>query len=170
MIRLARSRVPEGQFRCGSFLSATLPPCRTVTAFGECFNYLFDDTNSMSRLFGLFGRIDRALAPGGLLIFDVALPGRGGGPALREFAGRDWKILVAVAKDRPKNLLTRHITSYRKVGSTYRRSREIHHLRLYSKAGVARALRRAGFRVHFLRNYGNQRLPEHCVGFLARKP
>ncbi len=170
MVRIARKRVPVGRFRHGSFLSAPLPKCCAVTALGECFNYLFDDTNNLSRLSGLFGRIYRALRPGGLLIFDVALPGRGNGPASREFKGGDWKILVAVEKDRWKNLLTRHITSYRKVGSNYRKSREVHRLQLYSKTSVAGALRRAGFRVRFLKSYGSRPLPEHCIGFLARKP
>jgi len=170
MIRLARRRVPEGRFHHGSFLSVPLPECQAVTALGECFNYLFDDTNGLSRLSKLFARIYRSMQPGGLLIFDVAVPGRGDGPALRNFEGRDWEILVAAEEDRKKNLLTRHITSYRKVGSTYRRSREVHQLRLYSKSTVARALRRAGFHVRILKSYGRQRLPGGCAGFLARKP
>ena len=39
MIDIARQRVPEGDFRPGSFLQATLPPCEAVTALGEIFNY-----------------------------------------------------------------------------------------------------------------------------------
>src|SRR5262252_1578743 len=75
MIELARRRVPEAQFRVGSFLRARLPRCVAVTALRECFNYLFDQANSGEALAGLFARVHRALRPGGVLIFDVLQPG-----------------------------------------------------------------------------------------------
>src|SRR6185295_18594623 len=80
MIEIARKRVPRGEFRVESLLRFTLPECDAVTSLGECLNYLFDESNSMTQLRRLFGRIYTALKPGGVFVFDIAEPGRGKGP------------------------------------------------------------------------------------------
>src|SRR5579859_3018566 len=46
MVALARKRVPSGQFRVESLLTADLSRCVAVAAVGECVNYLFDERNS----------------------------------------------------------------------------------------------------------------------------
>ena len=95
MVDLARRRVPPGRFRVESLLSSELPPCVAVAAVGECVNYLFDDRNSSSTLAKLFRRIHAALAPQGLFLFDVVVPGRVPGPGPRgrsskERIGQHW--------------------------------------------------------------------------------
>ncbi len=170
MIEMARRRVPEGDFRTGSFLQATLPPCEAVTALGEIFNYLFDSTNSLRALGGFFRRVYDALRPGGLLIFDVAEPGRGRGPRQRHFEGEDWTMFTEYEEEEKSQRLTRRIVTFRKQGRLYRRDEEVHRLQLYHGADVAAALRRVGFRVRIVRGYGQQRFPRAYVGFLARKP
>jgi SAM-dependent methyltransferase len=87
MIALARKRVPEASFRAGSFLDVYFPDCAAITALGECLNYTFDRRNNHSSLSRLFRRAFRALRPGGLLIFDVAEPGRARGRASRFLGG-----------------------------------------------------------------------------------
>jgi SAM-dependent methyltransferase len=172
MIALARRRVPNGQFVEGSYLTAELPPCVAVTALGECFNYLFDDGNTDAALNRLFRRVHAALAPGGLFVFDVATPGRvsGGGPVQKYFEGDDWAVLVTAVEDRWRRLLTRRITSFRRVGDLYRRDHEVHRLRLFARAELSARLRAAGFRVRGVRGYGTMPFPPGWVGFLARKP
>jgi SAM-dependent methyltransferase len=172
MIALARRRVPQGQFRQGSFLTVALPPCVAVTSIGECFNFLFDPQNTEQGLMRLFRRINDALCPGGLLIFDVAAPGRvpGTGPQKKYFEGEDWAVLVTAEEDRQRKHLTRRITSFRKVGKSYRRDEEVHHLRLYTRSELAGQLRGVGFRVRTLRRYGQFRFPPGWFGVLARKP
>ncbi len=76
MIALSRRRVPEGQFNLKSFLEFRIPACRAVTALGEVFNYLFDAANSLPSLRRVCKGVFDALAPNGLLVFDVAQPGR----------------------------------------------------------------------------------------------
>jgi SAM-dependent methyltransferase len=170
MIALARKRAPQARFRVGSFLAADLPPCVAVTAVGECFNYLFDDSNTAAALAKLLRRIHDALCPGGLLLFDVAGPGRvPGGSQRRCWEGDDWAALVDVHEDRRQGLLTRRITSFRKVGTHYRRDHEVHQQRLLPHGELARQLRESGFRVRILRGYGPQRFPPGCAGMLARK-
>jgi SAM-dependent methyltransferase len=171
MIDLARRHAPQAQFRVESFLEAQLPPCVAVTAIGECFNYLFDAGNTKQALRRLFRRIFAALAPGGLLIFDVAGPGRvpGGGPRQIYREGDDWAVLVTAEEDRKRGLLMRHITSFRKVGELYRRDHEVHRLRLLTWSELAEPLREVGFRLRRLSGYGEMSFGPGLTGFLARK-
>jgi SAM-dependent methyltransferase len=170
MIGIARSRVPEAEFRIGSLFQVDLPRCRAVTALGECLNYLFDPDHSSRALAQLFGRIYGALTPGGVCVFDLAEPGQvRAGTTSRGFSeGEDW--VVVVEKREERGVLTRRITSFRQVGEHYRRADEIHRLRLYPAAEVARELRGAGFRVRTTRRYGRFPLPKAHAAFIARKP
>jgi SAM-dependent methyltransferase len=171
MIGLARKRAPQARFRQQSLLTADVPPCVAVTAIGECFNYLFDRGNTDDALAKLFRRIYEALHPSGLFMFDVAGPGRvpGSGPQARFREEADWAVLVTTEEDRRQRLLTRRITSFRKVGKLYRRTREVHRLRLFNGSELAGLLRGIGFRVRILRGYGPFRFPPGSVGLLARK-
>lgn len=172
MLAIARKRVPDAEFHCGSFVTAKLPPCIAVTAVGECFNYVFDRRNTAPRLLGLFRRVHNALVSGGLFIFDVAGPGRipGAGTQRRWWEGEDWAVLVETEKDRRRSILTRRITSYRRIGTLYRRDEEVHRQRLYAPSELARQLRGCGFRVRTLRGYGKLGFPPGLYGFLTRKP
>jgi SAM-dependent methyltransferase len=171
LIAIARKRVPDAEFRVESYLTARLPPCVAVTAFGECFNYRFDKHHSPARLTLLFRRIFEALTPGGLFAFDVAGPGRvPGGFRTHHREENDWATLVTVEEDSERRLLTRRITTFRKAGKHFRRAREVHRLRLYPPAELAKQLRAVGFRVGLVQGYGKRHFPPGLVGFLARKP
>jgi SAM-dependent methyltransferase len=171
MIAMARKRVPQATFRRTSMLSARLPACDAVTALGEVFNYLFDDRVSEDTLAALFERIHAALRPEGLLIFDVAEPGRerARGQRLRHWEARDWAMLIRVDEDTGRRELTRTMTTFRRVGRLYRRDHEVHRLRLYKASEIAVRLRHAGFVVRTVRHYGKMPLPQGMVGFVARK-
>jgi SAM-dependent methyltransferase len=169
MIDLARRRVPEATFQVGSFLQFDIPFCGAVTALGEVFNYLFDAGNSLRSLRQVCRKAFDALTPRGLLIFDVAEPGRCQGvkQAFRE--GKDWACLVEFDHDAAKRVLSRRIVTFRKIGAAYRRHEETHRQRLYEAASVARMLRGVGFRVQVVRRYGTHALPQRVAGFIARK-
>ncbi len=175
MIAIARERVPQGRFLVESLLQAELPPCVAVAAVGEAFNYLFDTGNTGRALGKLFWRIHDALEPGGLLLFDVAEPGRvaGAGPQRKHVEGEGWAVLVTLEEDPRRRLLTREITTFRKVEDQgedlYRRDHEVHRQRLLPRAEVTAQLRSLGFRVRTLAGYGPQRFARGHVGLLARK-
>lgn len=172
MIALARQRAPAAEFRVASFLQVKLPACVAVTAMGECFNYLFDRTNTAAARQRLFQRIYRALQRGGLLVFDVLQPGflRGDRVQRKYREGDDWAVLVEIEEDRQRARLTRRITTFRQVGKLYRRDSECHEVQLLAAAELARQLRRLGFRVTRLRGYGQLRLQDSHIGLAARKP
>ena len=88
--------------------------------------------NTRSSLAKLLRRIYESLVPGGLFLFDVAEPGRvpGTGIGRTYFEGDDWAVLVTNEEDRRRRLLTRRITSFRRVGELYRRDQEVHRQRL----------------------------------------
>src|SRR5688572_13866303 len=170
MLRIARRRAPRARFKRASFLGVTLPACVAVTALGEVFNYRFGPANDAGMLPRLFARVHAALEPGGLFIFDVATPGRGGfATRQKNVHGRDWAILLETSEHARRRELVRRIVSFRRVGKLYRRSEEVHTLRLYRPTDVARELRRAGFTVRLVRGYSAVRFPIGWTGFVARK-
>ena len=171
-IAIARGRVPEAEFRVGSFLSIELPACVAVVAIGEVLSYAFDERNSSRERSELFGRCFAALAPGGLLMFDLAVgdPARASGVLKAFKQGPDWAVMAAPETDETGRLLTRRITSFRQVGALYRRDDETHRLFLDDPAQVLQSLRSAGFESQVLPAYAPEPLPGGVVAFLARKP
>jgi SAM-dependent methyltransferase len=171
MVAIARKRAPGARFDVGSILAARLTKCVAVGAIGECLNYLFDAGHSLPAIEKLFLRIHDALIPGGVLLFDVAEPGRvaGEGPRLKFVEGADWAVLAANEEDQENQILTRRITTFRKVGTLYRRGQETHRLHLIPRDKIKTSLRAPGFRVRVLNGYGTLRFPKGLAGFLARK-
>ncbi len=172
MLALARKRVPPAVFRRESFVTAELPPCIAITAIGEVFNYLFDRRNRGNLLPRVLRKMYQALEPGGLLLFDVATPGRvpGSTPTRGFSEGPGWTVLYTAEEDRRRLTLNRTITSFWKVGDLYRRNREVHRLRLYPRSSVSQELRSAGFQVRPLGGYSRFRFPPGWVAFAATKP
>ena len=102
-------------------------------------------------------------------MFDVATPGRGAGPPVRWHAGDGWVVIARVDEDARRGTLTRRIATFRRYGRTWRRSDEVHRLRLYRPPDVLLALAAAGFGARRVRGYGRVRLPTGWVGFVASK-
>lgn len=170
MIAMCRERVPQGKFRVGSFLEIPLSKCRAVTALGEVLNYRFDERNNAAALKKLLKKIYAALEPGGVLIFDLAEPGRRSEDVQRCWEGADWDLQRTHEHDPKRQRLTRKIVSFRKVGEHYRRHAETHSLQLYKSPHIAQLLRDIGFTVQTTRGYGEYRFPKFLAGFVARKP
>jgi SAM-dependent methyltransferase len=172
LIAIARTRVPNAEFRVESLFNVDIGRCNAVTSIGECLNYLFDPNTDRKTLLQLFHRIYSALTPGGVFIFDIAEPGQvpQGLPTKGFTQGEDWVVLVEKEEDRELGTLTRRIITFRKVGEHYRRDDEVHRLRLYEATDVARELTQLGFQVQTMRSYGQYPLPKAHAAFIARKP
>ncbi|MDS4070353.1 MAG: class I SAM-dependent methyltransferase [Candidatus Competibacter sp.] len=172
LILMARKRVPGAVFQLESFVTADIPSCVAVTAIGEVLNYTFDSANGTVVRAKTFERVYRALAPGGLFVFDTAGPARAPShnPERTFSEGRDWAVMMEVEADTASNLLTRRITTFRKQGDLYRRDFELHQLQLVDPLEVVESLQRIGFSVQTLDCYGSLTLPRGLIGFVARKP
>jgi len=160
MLQLARRAAPRAHFMHASAFDVELPECAAIVAVGEVLSY------SERSLDPFFQRAARALKPGGLLVADLAGPGRvPDGCAMRTwFEGEDWAILVETVEDADSALLTRRMTTFRRSGDGWRRGEETHRQRLHRPSDVARRLRRAGFRVRIRRGYAGERFaPGHFV-------
>jgi len=75
---------------------------------------------------------------------------------------------VRVEEDARRGTLTRRIATFRR-GRTWRRSDEVHRLRLYRPPDVLRALVAEGFAARRIRGYGRVRLPTGWAGFVASR-
>lgn len=171
MVSLARQKAPEAEFRVGSLFEEEIPPCNAVTAISEVLNYLFDPENEELGLDRLFRRVYAALRPGGIFVFDVLGPGQASGGPVRGFStGPDWAVLNEKEEDTEKSTMERRIVSFRKVGDLYRRTDEVHRVRLYGPEEISAGLNRAGFEATAMDSYGRNRLGENHTAFVARRP
>jgi len=170
LLEIARRRVPDGTFRVGSFATADIPPCVAVTAIGEVFNYTFDAENCPAVRARAWQRIGAALAPGGLLVFDMAAPARVPPAPQRNFyEGTDWAILVETEGNAARTLLTRRMTTFRKLWDLYRRDFEVHQLQLVEPSEVTAVLQSFGFEAQTFGSYGGEPLPQGLVGYIAKQ-
>ncbi|MGH2907384.1 MAG: class I SAM-dependent methyltransferase [Solirubrobacterales bacterium] len=153
MIALARERVPGASFEAVSLYDAEIPPCVAVTGIGEAFNYLFDERAGFAAMTEVFERAHAALEPGGILMFDVAQPGRAL-PRLEHnvWEGPGWRVTSETIESPQQRLLERRITTERGL-QLERVGTEIHRLALYDTDEVFAALQAAGFKPALLASY-----------------
>ena len=168
MLAIARNRAPRADFRQGSLWGAELPPCDAVTAIGEVINYASDERSGAAALPELFARVFDALRPGGLFMFDFAMPGRGtlrrGGPTIVE--RDDWRIEADTTEDEAARTLERRMV----IDSAGERRVEIHHFHLYERDWVQKCLEGPGFRSEALDRYSDFGFWPGYAAFAASKP
>lgn len=166
MIRAAKTCAPGAKLICGSFADVGLPSCDAVTSLGEPLNYL----PGLREFRRTLNRVHTALRPWGLFIFDVRTP-----PtekvATRVAAktGDDWACIAVIDESPTTQQLTRRITTFRRGQRNYRRSEEVHVLKLYSETQIGDWLCKFGFRFRTFPNYGRYRLMPRQVVFVAQK-
>ena len=81
-------RGPGATFTVGSVHDAAIAPSVAVTATGEVLQYATDPRAGLDALRVLAGAGVRALAPGGVFVFDVSTPGRNLGLDVRHVLPR----------------------------------------------------------------------------------
>jgi SAM-dependent methyltransferase len=143
-LEIARRRAPGARFELGSLFDAELPPCVAVAIVGEGLCYGADERAGRDAARGVFERTHAALAPGGLLLFDVVEPGREQPePRRRWMEGDGW--LVCVEAWEANRVLQRRIVTFRRDGDTWRRSDEHHTQHELERDEVLADLDAAGF-------------------------
>jgi SAM-dependent methyltransferase len=171
ILRIARERAPEARFRRESLFAARLPQAVAVTAIGECLNYRSDENAPSPRLNRFFRRVHRALLPGGLFLFDIAGWDRAPRFGRREatLEGTGWSVTAVTEIGPKRGMLTRTITTVRKIGKTPRKTVERHRVQLVDPLKVTEWLRDAGFEVRSLRRYETHVFPRGIHGYLCVK-
>jgi len=127
-----------------------------VTATGEALSYAADPRAGPAQLERLLRRVHGALEPGGVLVFDIATPGRAGPDGVRQrcYDRELWTLYLRAEERADHALLDRYITIFRRTGTgLYRRSDEHHLLRLYDPGEIVELLERVGFDAETLDDY-----------------
>ena len=172
MIALAKKRVPNADFVSASFYSVDIPLCSAVTATGECFNYLFDrfDGNT-EKIKDLFKKIYSSLIPGGLFIFDFAMPGRIQSSKKKNWNQNNWELEVEHHEDKESKYLTRKIKIIFHTKTGLKRDQEVHRLRLFERKELENILIKIGFTPKFVKGYGTFSFPFESGygGFISKK-
>lgn len=172
MLQLARRKVPEVRFRRESLTEMRVPRSAAVIAIGEVISYVPAPASGRgmpARLHRFFARVYDALEPGGLFIFDFIDSAKRRTYTARTKGGRGWIIAAHAELDDSGRVLTRRMVTIRHVGRQFRRSQEVHRVRIYPRRTVAQALGAAGFTARMARSYGKCRLMAGDVTVVARK-
>ena len=157
LLHIARLACPQAKFLVRSIYEQEVPPSEAIVAIGEPLTY-HDGGDADSRVRDFFQRAFHALPMNAPLIFDLIELGQPSLPGRSWKAGEDWAVLVDTTEDQSSRTLVREIETFKKVGNTYRRGREVHRLRLFDSSEVCGWLESAGFRVSTAVAYGEFKL------------
>jgi SAM-dependent methyltransferase len=169
-VELARTRVPGAEFRAGDLSELTGGErFDAILAVGEVLNYV-PAGGEWPGLAEPLARCHELLLPGGLLILDLAGPGRVEPGRARSFALEpDWAVLMEAEEHEHPPALSRRITAFRRAGELWRRSDELHRLRLVPEGESRRALAAAGFTAEIRPGYRGVRFAPGHYACLARR-
>lgn len=170
LLDVARKGAPAARFLQASAYDVTLPPCDAILAIGEVLTYHDPTEDAGDRLQRFFAGAAAALPQGGQLVFDLIETGAPPLNARTWKSGVEWAVLSASTEDVEGKRLTREIETFRDLGAgSYRRTRELHHVRLFERAAVLAWLAQAGFKVETATAYGALELPQRRVAFYATR-
>jgi len=171
LLKLARAPVPQAHFIQASVYDAQIQDCDAVVAVGEPLTYHPEDTDADDLINGFFQRVAQALPPGGVLIFDVIGQGEPSLAGRTWSSGDDWAVLVETTENQTERHLVRNIEVFRRAGESYRRSHEVHRVRLFDVLTLRNQLASCGFATETSQSYGGQQLPpRRCAFFATRRP
>jgi SAM-dependent methyltransferase len=169
LLQIARANVPTAHFIHASAYNVPIQGYDAVLAVGEPLTYHSEVADADSLVSGFFQRIADALPSGGVFIFDVIGLGE---PSLANRtwrSGDDWAVLVETTENQNERSLIRDIQVFRQVGDTYRRSHEMHRVRLFDISILRNELAACGFAVETSQSYGAQPLPPRRHAFFATR-
>lgn len=187
MVALARRNAPQARLVEGSAWSADVPEAVAIAAIGEVLGYAGDGV--LPTLAGLEARLAElaaALVPGGILLFDLAGPGRSGPSGARSvvWSGEEGMIAVrereeAAREEGGAGRLVREIEVFTLAhgcvagdpAARYVREREEHRLATFAPEAVLEVLGRIGLQGEAVEAYAAYPFGrEGWTGFVGTKP
>jgi SAM-dependent methyltransferase len=169
LLDLARAHAPTTHFVHASAYDVPIPACDAVVALGEPLTYHPEAADADSLVSHFFQRVAAALPAGGMLIFDVIGLGEPSLAGRTWMSGDDWAVLVDTTENQTEKTLVRNIEIFRRVGEHYRRSREVHTVRLFDVQKLRDQLAAHGFAIDTAQSYGVQPLPPRRHAFFATR-
>ena len=167
MIALARARLPRGRFIRASLFDVDLPQARAICAVGEAINMQVAPGEEAA-LIHFFGRAHASLERGGILLIDVAAPGRAAAGARGFAEGAGWSV-GSVARESGDSM-TRTTTLFTQgADGAWQRRETAETLSLWPRERIVELLRQAGFTVQAGYSYGRLTLPPGLIRYTAQK-
>jgi SAM-dependent methyltransferase len=168
---MAQRTSSQATVHTASFYDYDFVPSVAVFALGEVLAYLPSNDDQPGDLSPVAKKINDALQPGGVFIFDIILRNN---DALMNYQshrlGKDWAVFVSASESTEYSVITRHITTFRQIGTHYRRGEEIHRQQVFDAGYLGSVLEHTGFQVSMSDHYGNYALLPRRRAFFARKP
>lgn len=171
IIEIARQNAPRSTFYHASIWDYDLPESVAITAIGEILTYAFDQKNSLENIRLLFEMIYQQLVPNGIFLFDVLTPQA----ATQSYdykivKNEEWTMNLEYHYNLQQQTLLRDITLFRQVeNGLYRKSHEVHSVRLLAIERLMNMLEKIGFKCHQLSSYGASNFRLGHIGVLAQK-
>jgi 2-polyprenyl-3-methyl-5-hydroxy-6-metoxy-1,4-benzoquinol methylase len=169
LLEFARTNAPKAHFLHASAYDAQISGYDAVVAVGEVLTYHAVSAEADKLVTGFFQRCADALPVRGMLIFDVIGLGEPSLAARTWRSGHDWAVLVETTEKQAERTLIREIEVFRRTDGLYRRSREVHTLRLFEVTKLCEQLACIGFATETARSYGTQELPPRRHAFFATR-
>ncbi len=171
MINLAKKKVPNANFKVGSFYSENIPKCIAVLSIGECLNYKFDTQMNNNVLKNLFKKVYNSLEENGVFIFDFLEENQIKDAVIEKsfVEGKNWTVLVEKKEDKIKNEMERKIITFYKHKSSYEKVIETHVVKLYNSKKIISMLKEIGFNVSKSHSYGKYKLRKNQTVVTAVK-
>ncbi len=171
LLEVARAKAPTAHFLHASAYEVQIEGYDAVIALGEPLTYHAEGTDADDLISRFFPRVAEGLPPGGMLIFDVIGLGEPSLAGRTCISGEDWAVLVETTENQADRTPIRDIETFRRVAELYRRSHEVHRVRLFDVRRLCDQLASYGFATEAARSYGAQALPprRHAL-FATRLP
>ena len=169
LLEFARTSAPKAHFLHASAYDAQIDGYDAVVAVGEVLTYHAGIAEADKLVTGFFQRCADALPLRGMLIFDVIGLGEPSLAARTWRSGDDWAVLVETTENQSERTLVRDIEVFRRADDLYRRSREVHTVRLFEVTKLREQLASFGLKTETARSYGAQELPPRRHAFFATR-
>jgi SAM-dependent methyltransferase len=169
LLELARGNVATAHFVLASAYEVEIRTYDAVVAVGEPLTYHAEPADADKLISSFFQRVAKVLPVGGMLIFDLIGLGEPSLAGRTWSSGEDWAVLVETTENQAKRTLVRNIETFRRAGEVYRRSYEVHRVRLFDIRRICDQLASYGFATETAQCYGAQPLPPRRHAFFCTR-
>jgi SAM-dependent methyltransferase len=169
LLEIARANAPNAHFIHASAYDVEIRDYDAVVAMGEPLTYHAEPVEADDLITRFFQRVAKALPSGGKLIFDVIGLGEPSLAGRTWTSGDDWAVVVETTENQSERTLIRNIETFRRISDLYRRSHEVHTVRLFDVARLCDQLASFGFVTETAQSYGAQQHPPRRHAFFATR-